>query len=157
MFDLLEAESSVRDPVTPARLTHPVRGEVAIEDVAFSYSPTLPEVLHGVTLRISAGEVVALVGPSGAGKTTIASLLARFWDVTGGRITFDGHNLVGRRSDQIAALGISRTFQNIRLFSEMTVQENLLVGMHPRLTQSLVDILLQTRRLRLEEKASRVT
>lgn len=90
VFDLLEAESSVRDPITPARLARPVRGEVVMENVVFNYNPALPEVLQGVSLRIAAGEVVALVGPSGAGKTTIASLLPRFWDVTGGRITFDG-------------------------------------------------------------------
>jgi subfamily B ATP-binding cassette protein MsbA len=90
VFDLLEAESAVNEPISPARLGRPLRGEVAVEDVAFRYNPGLPEVLHGVSLRISAGEVVALVGPSGAGKTTIASLLARFWDVTNGRITFDG-------------------------------------------------------------------
>jgi len=76
VFDLLETESAVRDPVSPARLPRPVRGEVAMDNVSFRYSPSLPEVLHGISLRISAGEVVALVGPSGAGKTTVASLLA---------------------------------------------------------------------------------
>lgn len=123
VFDLLEAESAVRDPVTPAHLTRPVRGEVAIEDVAFSYSPTLPEVLHGVSLRISAGEVVALVGPSGAGKTTIASLLARFWDVTGGRITFDGIDI---RQLSLADLrgSIGIVPQEPTLFSG-TIRENI--------------------------------
>src|SRR5688500_942854 len=90
VFDLLEAESAVRDPVKPLHLSRPLRGEIVMDDVAFHYNPALPGVLHGVSLRINAGEVVALVGPSGAGKTTIASLLPRFWDVTGGRITFDG-------------------------------------------------------------------
>ena len=90
VFDLLEAESAVREPVHPRSLPRPPRGEIAMDNVAFRYKPDLPDVLHGVTLRIGAGEVVALVGPSGAGKTTIASLLPRFWDVTGGRITFDG-------------------------------------------------------------------
>jgi subfamily B ATP-binding cassette protein MsbA len=60
------------------------------EDVRFRYAPELPDVLHGVSLRAAPGEVVALVGRSGAGKTTIASLLPRFWDVTGGRVTLDG-------------------------------------------------------------------
>jgi len=90
VFDLLEAESSVKDPVAPLRLPRPLKGEIGMENVSFRYNAALPEVLHGVSLRIGAGEVVALVGPSGAGKTTIASLLPRFWDVTGGHITFDG-------------------------------------------------------------------
>ena len=90
VFDLLEAESSVKDPVRPLKLPRPLRGEIVMDKVGFQYNPALPEVLQDVSLRIGAGEVVALVGPSGAGKTTIASLLPRFWDVTAGRITFDG-------------------------------------------------------------------
>lgn len=123
VFDLLEAESSVREPITPARLPRPVRGEVAIEDVSFRYNPALPEVLHGVSLRISAGEVVALVGPSGAGKTTIASLLARFWDVTGGRIVFDGVDI---RQLSLAELrgAIGIVPQEPTLFSG-TIRENI--------------------------------
>ena len=123
VFDLLEAESTVRDPVSPARLPQPVRGEVSIEDVAFRYSPTMPEVLHGVSLRISAGEVVALVGPSGAGKTTIASLLARFWDVTGGRIVFDGIDIRQLAlADLRGSIGIVP--QEPTLFSG-TIRENI--------------------------------
>ncbi|HEY1951382.1 MAG TPA: ABC transporter transmembrane domain-containing protein, partial [Gemmatimonadaceae bacterium] len=87
VFDLLETESTVQDPQRPVRLSDPPRGEIVMDSVSFRYNPGLPEVLQGVSLRIGAGEVVALVGPSGAGKTTIASLLPRFWDVTSGRIT----------------------------------------------------------------------
>ena len=90
IFDLLDTEPSVHDPVVPRPLVRPARGEVHLEHVSFRYHDTLPDVLHDVSLRIGHGEVVALVGPSGAGKTTIASLLPRFWDVTQGRITFDG-------------------------------------------------------------------
>jgi ABC-type ATPase involved in cell division len=70
-----------------------VRGAVAFERVTFRYGPSLPDVLQEVSLTIGAGEVVALVGPSGAGKTTIASLVPRFWDVTDGRVTLDGHDV----------------------------------------------------------------
>src|SRR5205814_3138096 len=87
--DLLEAESSVRDPVRPLKLPRPLRGEIVMDKVGFQYNPALPEVLQDVSLRIGAGEVVALVGPRGAGKTTMASLLPRFWDVPSGRITSD--------------------------------------------------------------------
>ncbi|HWL41133.1 MAG TPA: ABC transporter transmembrane domain-containing protein, partial [Gemmatimonadaceae bacterium] len=123
VFDLLETESSVRDPVAPIRLTRPLRGEMTVEGVAFRYSPSLPEVLHGVSLRIAAGEIVALVGPSGAGKTTIASLLTRFWDATDGRITFDGVDI---RQLQLADLrgAIGIVPQEPTLFSG-TIRENI--------------------------------
>jgi subfamily B ATP-binding cassette protein MsbA len=90
VFELLDMQPTVAEPDEPAPLRRPVRGAVALEQVAFRYAPELPEVLNDVTLTIAPGEVVALVGPSGAGKTTVASLIPRFWDVTGGRITLDG-------------------------------------------------------------------
>jgi subfamily B ATP-binding cassette protein MsbA len=123
VFDLLETESTVRDPVKPLRLSRPLRGEVVMDNVSFHYKPELPEVLHGVSLRIKAGEVVALVGPSGAGKTTIASLLPRFWDVTGGRITLDGIDIRDLAlKDLRAAIGIVP--QEPTLFSG-TIRENI--------------------------------
>jgi len=123
VFDLLEAESSVKDPVRPLRLPRPLRGDVVMDNVSFHYSPTLPEVLHGLSLRIGAGEVVALVGPSGAGKTTIASLLPRFWDVTGGQITFDGIDIRDLPlADLRGAIGIVP--QEPTLFSG-TISENI--------------------------------
>ncbi|HEY0529391.1 MAG TPA: ABC transporter transmembrane domain-containing protein [Gemmatimonadaceae bacterium] len=123
VFDLLEADSSVQEPMHPAALPTPPRGEVQMDNVSFTYSSALPDVLHGVSLRIGAGEVVALVGPSGAGKTTIASLLPRFWDVTGGRITFDGIDIRDLSlNDLRAAIGIVP--QEPTLFSG-TVRENI--------------------------------
>ncbi|MFL5522776.1 MAG: ABC transporter ATP-binding protein [Gemmatimonadaceae bacterium] len=123
VFDLLEAESAVKEPVRPVKLPRPLRGEVAMHAVSFRYSPVLPEVLHDVSLRINAGEVVALVGPSGAGKTTIASLLPRFWDVTSGTITFDGIEIrdLGL-ADLRGAIGIVP--QEPTLFSG-TIRENI--------------------------------
>jgi subfamily B ATP-binding cassette protein MsbA len=123
VFDMLGAESTVRDPANPIRLEHPVRGEIAMQNVSFQYNPSLPEVLHQVSLRIAAGEVVALVGPSGAGKTTIASLLPRFWDVTGGRITLDGVDIRDLSLNQLrGAIGIVP--QEPTLFSG-TIMENI--------------------------------
>jgi subfamily B ATP-binding cassette protein MsbA len=90
VFELLEMQPTVPEPERPVALRRPVRGAVALEGVAFRYAPELPEVLRDVTFSIAPGEVVALVGPSGAGKTTVASLIPRLWDVTGGRITLDG-------------------------------------------------------------------
>jgi len=90
VFELLDVQPTVSEPEHPRPLTRPIRGEVAFEDVSFRYAPSMPEVVSQIDLRIGSGEIVALVGPSGAGKTTIASLLPRFWDVTAGRISIDG-------------------------------------------------------------------
>jgi len=123
VFDLLETVSSVKDPVRPLKLPHPLRGDIVVDNVRFNYNPALPEVLQGVSLRIGAGEVVALVGPSGAGKTTIASLLPRFWDVSSGRITFDGIDIRDLSlSDLRGAIGIVP--QEPTLFSG-TIRENI--------------------------------
>ena len=90
VFELLDMRSEVAEPAAPRPMPQPVRGHVVFDDVAFRYGPELPEVLKNISFEIKPGEVVALVGPSGAGKTTIANLLPRFWDVTGGRITLEG-------------------------------------------------------------------
>ncbi|MEO7366340.1 MAG: ABC transporter ATP-binding protein, partial [Gemmatimonadaceae bacterium] len=122
-FDLLELEATVADPKEPERLDKPVRGEVELHNVTFKYSPGLPDVLSDVSLRIGPGEVVALVGSSGAGKTTIASLIPRFWDVTAGHITLDGHDV---RNLSLIDLrdAIGMVPQEPALFSG-TVRENI--------------------------------
>jgi ABC-type multidrug transport system fused ATPase/permease subunit len=101
----------------------PVRGAVSYEDVEFRYASDLAPVVRGVTLTIAPGEIVAVVGRSGAGKTTLASLLPRFWDVTSGRITLDGIDVrsVGLESLR-RAIGIVP--QEPVLFSG-TVRENI--------------------------------
>ena len=94
LVELLNAEDTVLDPVQPKTLARPVRGEIVFDEVTFSY-PARPEVsaLNGVSLRVSPGETVALVGPSGAGKTTILQLLMRFYDPQSGAVRFDGTDL----------------------------------------------------------------
>jgi ATP-binding cassette, subfamily B, bacterial MsbA len=123
VFELLETEPTVQEPPGPAPLTKPVRGAVRFEHVGFRYSNDLPEVLVDIDLSMSPGEVVALVGPSGAGKTTLASLLPRFWDVTRGRILVDG---VDVRELSFADLrgSIGMVPQEPALFSG-TVRENI--------------------------------
>ncbi|WP_234854886.1 ABC transporter transmembrane domain-containing protein [Paracoccus everestensis] len=92
--ELLAAEDALTDPAHPVPLPRPVRGHIVLEDVSFHY-PTRPDVsaLEGVSLTIRPGETVALVGPSGAGKTTVIQLIQRFWDPAGGRVTLDGIDL----------------------------------------------------------------
>jgi subfamily B ATP-binding cassette protein MsbA len=123
VFEILATTPTVPEPAHPTPLARPVRGEVTLDHVDFRYAPDLPDVLHDVSLHIAPGEVVALVGPSGAGKTTIASLLPRFWDVTGGAIRVDG---VDVRELSFADLrgAIGMVPQEPALFSG-TVRENI--------------------------------
>ena len=124
VFELLATEPAVADPVEPAALGGRVHGAVAFEDVSFRYADDLPDVLHRVSFSVAPGEVLAIVGPSGAGKTTIASLLPRFWDVTAGRVSLDGHDVRDLRLDDLrGAIGLVP--QEPALFSG-TVRENIL-------------------------------
>ncbi|MCA9938160.1 MAG: ABC transporter ATP-binding protein [Anaerolineales bacterium] len=110
--------------------------------------------VNTVDFTIEQGSISSLIGPNGAGKTTLFNVITGIYKPEEGQVLFDNHQLVGLRSDQIATLGISRTFQNIRLFSEMTVRENILVGMHPRLKQSALGAALKTRGFLAEEEAA---
>jgi subfamily B ATP-binding cassette protein MsbA len=125
VFQLLERESPITDPPAPLPLPSPVAGRIAFENVSFRYGsePTAPWALRELSLQLAPGEVVALVGPSGAGKTTLASLLPRFWDVTEGRILLDGRDI---RSVRLADLRrvIGLVPQEPALFSG-TVRENI--------------------------------
>ncbi|MCO6362112.1 MULTISPECIES: ABC transporter transmembrane domain-containing protein [Paracoccus] len=94
LAELLSATDTLTDPARPVPLLLPVRGEIVLEGVAFSF-PSRPDApaLHGIDLTIRPGETVALVGPSGAGKTTVIQLIQRFWDPQSGRVTMDGTDL----------------------------------------------------------------
>jgi branched-chain amino acid transport system ATP-binding protein len=115
-------------------------GLVAIDDLSFS---------------VEAGSIVAMIGPNGAGKSTVFNVITGIYRPTAGRIAFDGVSLVGKVTSTIAAFGIARTFQNIRLFAFMSVLENVLAGEHARLRSTLFDDLLHTPRERAEEKTAR--
>jgi branched-chain amino acid transport system ATP-binding protein len=101
------------------------------------------------------GTIYSIIGPNGAGKTTFFNTLTGIYRPEQGEIIFDGHQLVGRRPDQVAGYKIARTFQNIRLFGNMTVIENIMVGMHIRLRQNPVGVLLRTKAFKEEEERSR--
>lgn len=93
--------------------------------------------LSGISFSLSENEILGVIGPNGAGKTTLFNLITGFYHPTSGDIIFGGENLSGKKSSQITKMGINRTFQNIRLFSSQTVLENVLVGMHNRISESL--------------------
>jgi len=92
--------------------------------------------------------IASIIGPNGAGKTTLFNIFTGLYGADGGTVTFRGTPLAGLRPDQITALGICRTFQNIRLFTNMTVIENVLVGMHARVSLGLWDVLSRRRHFR---------
>lgn len=100
------------------------------------------------------GSICSIIGPNGAGKTTFFNTLTGIYRPEEGQITFRGHSLVGLRPDQITALSTARTFQNIRLFGNMTVIENILVGMYTRMHQSYFSALLRTKGFKAEEDRS---
>jgi ATP-binding cassette, subfamily B, bacterial MsbA len=138
VFELLETASPIADPASPKPLRKPIRGEVGFEHVAFRYlaDPAAPWVLCDIDLTVAPGEVVALVGPSGAGKTTLVSLLPRFWDVWEGRILLDGINVRDLRlADLRGAIGLVP--QEPTLFSG-TVRENIAYG-RPSATQEAIE------------------
>jgi ABC-type branched-subunit amino acid transport system ATPase component len=111
--------------------------------------------VQGLDLRVEEGEIVGLIGPNGSGKTTVFNLVTGLYRVTAGRITFQGrHELANRSPHAITALGLARTFQNQRLFNQMTVLENVLVGMHCRTRAGIATILLATPGSRRERRDS---
>jgi branched-chain amino acid transport system ATP-binding protein len=112
--------------------------------------------VNDVTLSIEENSISAIIGPNGAGKTTFFNLLTGIYKVDTGSINFNGRSLLGLRPDQVNARGMSRTFQNIRLFPQMTVLENVMVGMNSRLNsmQTLIGLVgLGRQEERVHEKA----
>lgn len=107
--------------------------------------------VNKINFKLEKGEIVSIIGPNGAGKTTFFNTITGIYRPEEGDIQFDGKSLVGLRPDQIAERGVSRTFQNIRLFGNMTVIENILVGMHPHLKQSPAEVLLRLPPFKKEE------
>ena len=108
--------------------------------------------VDAVDFTIPTGQVVSLIGPNGAGKTTFFNMLTGLYHPTEGELTFMGKDIFGRPPHMIARLGMSRTFQNIRLFREMSMIDNVLVGMHTKLKGGVVSTLLKLPSYRNEER-----
>ena len=112
--------------------------------------------LSEVSLQIQKGEILGLIGPNGAGKTTCFNVMTGVYAPTRGTVSFEGKNLAKLKRFEITKVGIARTFQNIRLFSEMTALENVMVGADARKKASVGGAILRTPRQRHEEKEARV-
>ena len=126
-----------RDLLVAQQVTKQFGGLIAVSDVDF----TIPE-----------GGIVSLIGPNGAGKTTFFNVIAGIYKPTSGRITFGGAPIGGEPPHRITRLGIARTFQNIRLFQNMTALENVMVGHHSRMRATPFEAILRVPRERREER-----
>jgi branched-chain amino acid transport system ATP-binding protein len=111
--------------------------------------------IDGLDLEVEEGQIVSVIGPNGAGKTTLFNLITGLIMTNQGEIRFDGHNIVGLRPSQILAVGIARTFQNVRLFPEMTVLENVMVARHCRTRSGMLKAILRLPSFRQEEEETR--
>ena len=111
--------------------------------------------VNELDMSVNRGEIFGLIGPNGAGKTTIFNLLTGVYQPTSGTIYFDGQRIDGLRPYQIAGRGVSRTFQNIRLFPSMSVLENVMTACHIHMGQKLFDAVLRTPRFAKDEKKHR--
>ena len=107
--------------------------------------------VNKITFSVDEGRIVSIIGPNGAGKTTFFNSLTGIYRPEEGEILFKGQSLIGLRPDQVSARGMSRTFQNIRLFGSMSVIENILVGMHNQLHQNAFDTLFRSKKFNEEE------
>ena len=130
------AQTSSEPLLIAEKLRKEFGGLVAVNDVDF----TIPE-----------GSIISLIGPNGAGKTTFFNMLTGVYKPTGGRIQFAGEDVAGKPPHAITQRGIGRTFQNIRLFQNMTARENVMVGMHARLKGGIIGSILRTPAVKREE------
>jgi len=112
-------------------------------------------VLQEVNFEVPVGSVFGLIGPNGAGKTTVFNLITGLLAPSGGEITFDGKNLIGRAPHHITRLGLGRTFQNIRIFKEMSLVDNVVVGMHAHLDYGVAGWLFSLPGFRARERQAR--
>ena len=109
--------------------------------------------LDGISLAVERGEIFGLIGPNGAGKTTLFNILTGVYQADSGEFTFAGNRLTGLKSHRVAEAGIARTFQNIRLFANMTALENVMVGRHVRTHAGVLGAVLRSSATRIEEAA----
>ncbi len=111
--------------------------------------------VNKVDIDVKPRTIHSIIGPNGAGKTTLFNCITGFYRIDEGRIIYNGERIDGLAPDEVARMGIARTYQNIRLFANVTVLENVLIGMHAHLTSWLIEPVLGLRRFREEERQAR--
>jgi branched-chain amino acid transport system ATP-binding protein len=108
--------------------------------------------VDGLSFHVESGDILSVIGPNGAGKTSAFNCITGFYKPTAGSVRLAGDDITGMRPSAVAAKGVSRTFQNLRLFGELTVLDNVRAGMHLRIKQNAFDALLHTPRFRRSER-----
>ncbi len=126
---------------------------LSVRDISIGFGGLLA--VNQVSFDVENGEVFTLIGPNGAGKTTVFNLISRLYKPSAGEIIYSGETLTEKAPHEIAALGIARTFQNIELFEQATVLQNLLIGRHTHRAMGFLDAALFTPRARASERAAR--
>jgi branched-chain amino acid transport system ATP-binding protein len=111
--------------------------------------------LHNISLDIEKGQIRGLIGPNGAGKTTLFNIISSVLRPSSGHVMFEGKEITGKKPYEVARVGLSRTFQNIRLFHEMSALQNVMVGRHCRTRTEWVGAILRGPRVRAEEETIR--
>ena len=110
---------------------------------------------NNITINVPEGSIYGIIGPNGAGKTTLFNMITGVCDCTEGTVLFEGEKINGLPTHEIAVRGIARTFQNIRLFGDLTVYDNLMTACQKNITYSLLDGILRTKKCQAQERESR--
>lgn len=110
---------------------------------------------NNITINVPEGSIYGIIGPNGAGKTTLFNMITGVYDCTEGTVLFEGEKINGLPTHEIAVRGIARTFQNIRLFGDLTVYDNLMTACQKNITYSLLDGILRTKKCQAQERESR--
>jgi branched-chain amino acid transport system ATP-binding protein len=120
-----------------------------VEDLRIAFGGVVA--VDGLSFHVDTGDILSVIGPNGAGKTSAFNCITGFYKPTSGTVRLAGDDITGMRPSAVAAKGVSRTFQNLRLFGELTVLDNVRAGMHLRMRQNPLDALLRTPRYRRSE------
>jgi len=121
-----------------------------VEDLRIAFGGVVA--VDGLSFHVDTGDILSVIGPNGAGKTSAFNCITGFYKPTSGTVRLAGDDITGMRPSAVAAKGVSRTFQNLRLFGELTVLDNVRAGMHLRMRQNAFDALLHTPRFRRSER-----
>lgn len=124
-----------------------------VDDVSLTFGRI--EVLKGVGFDVRSGEVLAVIGPNGAGKSSLLNVASRSYQPHAGSVTLDGVDVLGRRPDQLAGMGIVRSFQNLGLFGNLSTLDNVMLGRHARMKTGFIAGGIRSRRARSEDRECR--
>ncbi len=144
-----ETQASTVTPTEPRTGAAGGPAILDVRDLAVSFGGI--KAVDGLSFSVHEGEIVSVIGPNGAGKTSAFNCISGFYRPNAGSVVFDGEAITRKKPSRITQLGMARTFQNVRLFKEMTVLDNVKTGMHSRLRQNVFDAMLHTPRYRRSE------